>query len=185
MQYGSAVPPRQQPYLPRTNVENVIYPGHSNPQNAFNQMLQGELHVNSRLPSEQFASYGEPRMSDFRIFQQTTGMANIAAQQQMAFAAASHSQSRPQGVPGSYPQAWPPGSGEATASNGSQSAPNQLPTTANGFPQRFSVNGTGVNGMMAVNGQQFSQLPPRTTLLYRNPAAQPPNSNGTSKKSVV
>jgi len=151
-------PPRQ-PH--RGVVESVIYPGYGNPQNRHNNMLRGPVHVNSPLPSEQFAPQAtDPRVNDFRVLQsQTKPAPNVPAHQhQQVFNPADQSQMPPQAGTPTHMQGWLARNNEAAVHNGVQNPPSQP---------------ANVLDMASLTGP--FKLPPGTSLLFRN---TPGNTNG-------
>jgi hypothetical protein len=141
-------------------------------------MLQGPVHANSPLPSEQFGPQGtDPRMNDFRPMQsQTRATPSVPAhQQQQGFVPVNQSQMRPQPGTPAHLQGWPVGNSEAAINGGVQNGPNQPVGVPDGATQRPFMNGVGLNGVAGLAGPH-TRLPPGATLLLRSSSVTAPSS---------
>lgn len=154
----------------RARLVDNLYPGNGNPQIRFNRMLQGSLHANSLLPSEQFGQQGmDPRMNESRLLQSQPKAASSvpAHQQQQVFTSADQQQMRPQPGTPTHLKGWPAGNNEAAFYT---SLPNASNHPANfSDTQRPPTNGVSLNGMTGLSGPSLSHTkpPPGTSFLLR------------------
>lgn len=146
-------------------------------------MLQGPVHVNSPLPSEQFGPQGaDPRTS--LLPSQARAAPSVPAYQQQGFAPLNQPQARPQADAPAHLQGWPAGNAQAAVNNGVQNVPNQPVGVSDSAAQRGSMNGAGFNGVVGLTGSTspHTMLPPGATLLLRSSSIPTPNTtNGKTQ----